>query len=148
MVTGGLEPRDVARLLATLEQGMAEGRMRPLAACPPVTAAAPPFMPLPGTGPRNGLIIAGRVWQRKALLAQAQRAVAQGHIVTVICLAPTARAHRHSFTASGVWLQQGGLFGRADRREPLLRLTTFAARVARECRRLSPLRPLSRLPHL
>lgn len=143
MVAGRIEPREVACLMATLEAGLAEGRQRPLTALAELVPGDAPFLPLAGTGPRAGRLIAGRFWQAARLRAEAEAAVARGEIVTLLRLSPTALYHRHSFQPEGYWLQTGGLFGRSGRAEPLLRLTRFRNRVADETRRLAALRPVA-----
>ncbi len=129
------------RLTATLAAGWSDGLARGLLPLPPLTATQSPFQPLPDTGPRTGRVIAGRRWLRRGLLAQARAAVSSGCVVTVICLSPTPRAHRMQFTADGYWLQEGGLFGRADRDGTRLRLSSFSTRIGEEVARWSLFRP-------
>jgi GT2 family glycosyltransferase len=128
-------------LLATLRDGWADGLQRPLPELPPLPSLQQDFQPWPNTGPRAGTVIAGRIWQKQRLLAQARAAVATGQIATVICLSPTLRAHRIGFDPAGFWLQQGGVFGRSDRTGARFRLTSFAARIAAETARLAGIRP-------
>lgn len=124
---------ELARLMATLEAGIAEGLRRDLPALVALSPGAEgAFAPLPGTGPRPGLLIAGRIWSRRRLLARARAARAAGRVVTLVILSPSARPHRLALTDDGIWLQEGGLFGRADRNGPMFRLTTFAARLRAE----------------
>jgi hypothetical protein len=128
-------------LMATLADGWADGMTRGLSDLNPLHATDAGFLPLPDTGPRKGTVIAGRIWQKSRLLAQARAAVGSGQIATVMCLSPSPRAHRISFDPEGFWLQQGGLFGRSDRSGPRLRLTSFAKRIAAETARLAGIRP-------
>lgn len=128
-------------LLATLQSGWAEGMARALPDLPPLASSDLAFQPMPESGPRTGRVIAGRIWQKSRLLAQARAEVRSGHIATVICLSPTPRAHRISFDPEGFWLQQGGLFGRSDRSGPWFQLTGFAKRIAAETARLAGIRP-------
>jgi len=138
---GRIGAEAAARLMQSLRDGLDEGGQRPIPLPPPI-AAASGFAPLPGTGPRAGRLIAGRVWQRRRLIEAARQAVAAGEVVTVLCLSPTARPHWHRLHPDGFWLQEGGLFGRALRQGPRLRLWTFARRVAAERARLAGCRPL------
>ncbi len=133
---------DADRLTATLLTGWSDGLARALHPLPPLAAAQDPFQPLPGTGPRPGHVITGRLWQRRRLLAQARAAVTNGCIVTVICLSPSPRAHWMQFTPEGYWLQEGGLFGRADRDGTRLRLSSFSTRIGEEIARWSHFRPI------
>lgn len=128
-------------LLATLQSGWQDGMARALPKLPPLSPATSAFSALPNTGPRGGVVLSGRIWQKNRLLRQASAAVAAGQIVTVICLSPSLRAHRMAFHPKGFWLQQGGLFGRSERNTPRFRLISFAARVAAETARLANIRP-------
>lgn len=131
-----------AALLASLSAGWADGLARELPEMAPMQPPPTSLQPLPGTGPRPGLVIAGRFWQRRRLLARARKAVAKGQLVTVFCLDPTFRAHRMRFDPAGFWLQEGGLFGRSDRDTPRFRLIGLTSRIAQECARISGRRPL------
>jgi len=142
MQDGRIEPRDVARLMASLASGLVEGARRPLAALQPLVATPLPLVALPGCGPRAGCVIAGRIWQRRRLAAQARAALAQGRIVTVFCLDPSIRRHLHVFCLEGYWWQGGGLFGQAERGGRWFRWWRFSARIKAECRRIAALRPL------
>ena len=77
---------------------------------------------------------------RPAIAAQARAAVAEGRIVTLVLFTPDARPHWHGFGADGIWRQQGGLFGRAERSAAIFRLWRPAARVDHEIARLCRLR--------
>lgn len=126
---------EVEALLASLAEGWDDGMRRALVALDPLSEAGA-FTPLPRTGPRPGLVLAGRAWQRSGLMNAAAEAVTQGKIATVICLGPTPRAHRMQFTDEGFWLQSGGVFGWSVRQGPRLRLKSFRARIAEEISRI------------
>lgn len=143
MVAGGLVPGDVARLMATLEAGIARGLAMPLGRLAPLARPAAPFRALPGTGPRPGVVVCGRAWQGGALHARACAALEAGAIVTVLRFGPGARAHRMEFRDAGFWEQTGGRFGRADRDGPRLQPVPLATRFAAEIARLAPLRPVA-----
>ena len=141
---GRLNQNEAQRLMATLEAGIRAGASRPLANLAPMPPEGGPteFLRLPGTGPRTGCTLSGRIWQKRRLLQRAATAAAQGQIVTVFCLAPSFRAHRMAFTDQGFWLQTGGLFGRANRATPRLQLWRFSNRIAAETARWAPFRPM------
>lgn len=141
MVEGRVEPREVERLLASLEAGLSEGSCRPLAELPPLPAPESTFQPLPGTGPRPGRVIAGRHWQGAQLEAKARQALAGGAIATVIRLSPTTLRHRMRFHPEGWWEQSGGLFGASDRSDPAFRWWRFQNRITREVSYWAKLRP-------
>ncbi|GAB1479156.1 glycosyltransferase [Paracoccaceae bacterium] len=133
---------DAAALMQSLMDGLRDGDTRvlpDLPAIPPATG----FAPLPGTGPRPGVVLSGRIWHRHALMKRATQAVAEGAIVTVLILSPTTRPHRHGFDPRGFWLQRGGLFGRSLRDAPRFRLIPFRKRIAQEAARWARYRPLT-----
>ncbi len=140
-VAGRIGTEEEAALLQSLALGWADGLVRPLSPLPPLAVSQADMLPLPGTGLRPGRVIAGRFWQRNRLAAQAAEAAKAGAVVTLICLAPTLRAHRVAFLPQGYWLQTGGLFGRSDRAGPRLRLIGFHRRIAEEVARISGFRP-------
>ncbi|MBZ4689502.1 MAG: hypothetical protein JG765_753 [Cereibacter sp.] len=145
MVAGRLEPRDLRRLLGTLEQGLAEGLRRPLAALPPVSADPPGFRPLDSTGPRPGLLLAGPPNRRRALEAEAAAAAGE-RIVTLFLFGKSLARHRHSYDPRGFWLQTGGIFGQSLREGPLLRRASRDSRISAERQRLASLRPMGEAP--
>lgn len=138
---GQVTAAEAKALLASLAEGWDDGMARALCPLPPLPDARA-FQALPGTGPRPGRVLAGRSWQQTHLLREATKAVAAGEIVTVICLAPSPRAHRMRFTDAGVWLQSGGLFGWSTRQGGRIRLKPFSARLAEEIARIAPTRPV------
>ena len=142
LVAGRIEPRDVRRLMRTLDQGIAEGRKRPLSPLAPLRTGPPAFLPLPGTGRRAGLCLYGWSWQRTALRRAAIAAGPHAHVITIMCFSPTALFHRIRFHSDGFWEQTGGIFGRSDRDQPLFQAARLRFRVQRECARLASLRPV------
>ena len=142
MVQGGLGPRDIGQLLAGFDAGWAEGLARNLPSRIKVLPTAARFQPL-ATKPNKGLLISGRIWQRRELMRRASVEVAGGNIVTVICLSPTTWYHNHKFESEGFWMQKGGLFGRSLRNEPVLSFNRFADRIVKETQRIGKTRPVS-----
>ncbi|GHE01630.1 glycosyl transferase [Defluviimonas sp. 20V17] len=142
MVDGRLSPPDVKRLLATLEAGLTEGAARPLPALGPLADDPPPFRALPGTGPRPGVVLAGRPWSRRQLRRAALTQLEAGRIATLLCLGPNARPHRMRFDTEGYWEQSGGLFGRSERSGPRFRFARFNDRLRREIGRIGQFRPV------
>jgi hypothetical protein len=141
MVGGAIEPADVHRILASLHAGLAADQTQPSAPTP-ILATPPPFSPLPKTGPRSGCVLFGTAAQRHDLAAAAQRARAEGKIVTVIMLSRGVRAHQHQFTDGGYWQQNGGRFGRAFRCAARFVWLPAPERLKRELARLSKYRPV------
>ena len=141
MLAGRCEPRIVARLLAEFDSGFMQGLGNCLAA--PANIGPPPgFLPF-AAPPAGSVFLSGRPSDRKCLTAEARRLRAAGLVVTIVVLSPTALFHQVSFGGDGIWLQQGGLYGRAERDEPLIRRWTFRDRLARERARVAEQRQFS-----
>lgn len=142
LIRGGLEPRDLRRLMAGLRAGHAQGveRAKSPVPMPPLPQATDPFSPYAASPPTGSEVIAGRIWSRRRLRRQAAQAVASGKIVTLMRFSLTALFHRVSFRPEGWWQQTGGIFGRSERRQPLFRLTTFKRRKKAEIDRIREIR--------
>lgn len=140
MVAGQIEPRDIARLMTTLEAGIAEGQALPLAPLVPLGPPATVFRPFVTLTTRGAIVIRGRLWRWRAIRAEAEAAALAGHVVTVYLLSRTMLAHRIRYRLPGIWEQRGGLWGRSERNQPRLRLTGFSARIAEEHARVAPRR--------
>lgn len=145
MVAGRLEPRDVGPLLAGFAQGVATGLRREIAPLHPIAAPRAPFLRFPGAGPRAGRVLAGWMWQGRRLRRTARAQVGEGAVVTVLRFSPSTFYHQLRFHPDGYWLQAGGLWGRSDRKQPLIRLCGFAARMREETARIAPFRPVDSL---
>lgn len=142
-VSGALEPRDVRNLMRGLDAGYAAGHERPLGAAQLPTHPAAPFMRFP-TALGAHIWMTSRPMRLKQDLEAAAARVAQGEIVTVLCLSRTALYHKVGFTAQGVWLQKGGIFGRSERTEPLFRMTSRSRRIEKERARVARQRRLGK----
>lgn len=141
LVTGGLEPRDVRRLLKRLDAGYGEGMQRALVAHALATHPVSAFQPFPAQK-RASAVIATRPIRFASDMQRAIKRVHQGEIITLLNFSPTALFHKVSFDPSGVWVQRGGLFGRSERNQPLFRMTTRSRRVEKERQRVATLRGL------
>ena len=130
-------------LMRSLRRGLAEPI--DIVAPGPSKATPLPFLRLPGTGPREGVVIAGATWDRVRLEEAARAAVAEGRIVTLFCLSRGIRPQRLRFCADGYWLQTGGRFGRTVRHGPRVVLVPPRRRLAEETARLGRFRPVSAL---
>ncbi|WP_191090198.1 glycosyltransferase family 2 protein [Histidinibacterium aquaticum] len=141
MIDGRIEPRDVNRILATFDEGWAEGMGREMLPLPGIEPSGAEFLAYRADLPRLGhAVVAGRTWQARSRRAEALRLSEAGYHVTAMLLSPTARYHRAWFDAEGYWVQRGGLFGRSVRQAPLIRIQSFGKRVRAEVRRLSSVR--------
>lgn len=137
MVAGRLEPRDVGRLLTGLAAGFRDGAACGIAPLDPLGPAHSGFLPFRTNATGDARHLAGRVWNRRRLRAQAAAAVARGESVSLFLFSPTALAHRVRFHPGGWWEQAGGLFGPAGRDDRAFRFTTFRRRLVREWARVS-----------
>lgn len=142
MVAGRIEPRDVHVLMSGLAEGWAEGLGRSLDILSPMPECTAAFMPFSAVGPRQGCTLAGRSWQKKALLAKARAGVSQGKVVTVFLFEAGVRRHWHHFEAEGFWLQTGGVWGKSDRGLPIPFPASFARRLQKEAKRWSRYRQM------
>lgn len=141
MVAGRVEPTEARRLIRGLKHGAELGRKRPQEDLPPLGPPLTDFVPFRPTvafaGHRH---LAGHIWHRNRLLAQAAAMVAKGHIVSVFEFSPTARPHRVSFDPAGYWVQRGGVFGRSERAGPHFVPWLFSGRLGAELRRVAAVR--------
>lgn len=124
-------PDEAERLAQTLRDGFEDGRARALRPLDPLPGPQGPFRPFPARA-RVVSVLSGRTWQGARLRAEAARRAAAGEVIRLFLFSPTTLFHRRRFVTEGYWLQEGGLFGRSERRDPLFRLWRFATRVARE----------------
>ena len=142
LMFGMIEPRDVARLLNTLEDGFTDGHKRPIEPLV-IGAQKHDFRLFQGIDRAQSVSLKGRVWQRARLRRQAYALLGEGKIVTVFLLGPSFRRHHVRFEMPGIWVQSGGLWGRSDRAESLKIMRGFSQRVLAEIRRCSRQRALS-----
>lgn len=142
MITGALEPRDVGRLLGGLHTGI-HNAPAPALTLPALAPSALPFSPLPGTGPRPGLVLYGTSDSLAPLRHEARSHSAAGQIVTLICFARGLRPHQHRFNPEGWWEQSGGRFGRSFRDGARVDWASAPVRLSQETARLAKFRPIS-----
>lgn len=141
MLAGGLQPGDVRRLMRRLDKGYGEGQVRALGAARLAKHPSEPFKIFPSV-PRQSVVIDTRPLRARKDRPRAAQAVADGQIVTLFNLSRSALFHRVIFGDDGVWLHSGGLFGKSDRTQPLVRLTTRKKCIRRESARVGAARGL------
>lgn len=141
MRDGNLMPGDVRRILKTFDHGwQADGTNSiptPDFANPPVFK---PYAPLFSTEPT--LILSGRFWQARGILAQAAENVAQKRRVTVLLFSLSSVYHRVSFDLNGYWVQRGGQFGKSTRSGALFQFWRQKSRIRHEVARNSDIRKI------
>lgn len=136
LISGPLEPQSVRYLLARLDAGYAEGQLRPMPAVRLAQHPAEGFRPFPFKARRSDLIVTHPLRFRSDHEVARER-VKSGAIVTLLSLSFGGMYHQVSFDEDGLWVQRGGLFGKSDRTEPLLRMTTRSRRAEKERRRVA-----------
>lgn len=130
---GMIEPRDISRLLKTLDAGFLDGRDRP-AGQHEIVPSQVAFLPFQSGVKDASVMLSGRTWQRRGLLRQASGQHALGKTVSVFLFGPSFRRHHVRFDPPGIWIQSGGLWGKSDRAAGLW-FGSFKRRVTLEWRR-------------
>jgi GT2 family glycosyltransferase len=139
-----LSQQGVSRLLETLDAGAKDGHNRkPISR--KITPKGMSRTVFPSVGCSNGVALAGLLTKKRALTAEAKNLSAEGVQTTVFALSLTTLFQREAFTDDGFWIRTGGLFGRADRTQPLVQLKTLTARVKRECALFQKQKPMKKL---
>lgn len=143
--TGRLSQADATRLLAELETGFEDGRSARTDRQRSI-APAPGFQPLVTVEAQEPVVLAGRWFRRRRLIAQAIEVARTGRSVSLFLFEHTVRAHRVQFTEDGIWQQTGGLFGPSVRRQPRFTCWSFSGRIHAETHRLARIRWISGPP--
>jgi GT2 family glycosyltransferase len=140
MVAGSAEPRDVRRVMATLDRGLKEGATRTLTRLAELPRATEGFRPMPARFTGKHEVLFGRVWQIAALRRKAKRLVDQGNRCSLFLFSPSLRRHQVRFCEDGYWEQRGGLWGRSLRSRSGWYGASFRARAAAELNRIGRFR--------
>ena len=141
MGAGTCEPRDVARLLKTLEAGFAEGRARSLPVLSPLPHPTRAFTAfVPRTRFTETRTLSGRTWSAAARRRAAMESVRNGARTTLYLFGFTTLRHHVRFRDEGFWEQSGGLFGKSKRSDPNFRPINFTNRLQRERDRTADVR--------
>lgn len=143
LVTGGLEPRAVRRLMRRLHLGYSEGLERPLEGPQIAKHPSAPFKPFGGRKCTSVMLMT-RPFRFAKDKAIAEKKAKDGHIVTLLSLSLSALFHHVSFDENGIWVQRGGLFGKSLRSDPLFHMTTRTRRLEKERSRVARQRGLSK----
>ena len=134
LIGGALEPRDVRRIRASLLAGMDEGAQRTFDEPQPFTEPTGFFPYKRRVGDHVVHVCRpmsyARTWRKAAEHVQA------GGRTTIFNLSATTLFHNIQFTKDGIWEHRGGLFGKSERTDPLMRIWTRSQRVARELDRV------------
>lgn len=142
MVRGVLEPRDVARLERSLEDGWEEGLRKELAKLRPLCTSGDDFEPLPVLKPGHKVVSCRRL-RRASGLKTAEDIVSVGNArASVFCFSLTGLPHSVRYTDQGYWLHTGGQFVETESAGKRFRWCRFANRVEEETRRVAKRRGL------
>ena len=141
MVAGRIDPMQVSGLLATFDQGIAEGQACPLADMAAIAPANLPFLKFdPDPVGAGHVALIARWYNLKRVRQNAIDLRNVGTRVTVFRYSLTSVFHRVVFGDDGIWYQRGGLFGRSDRTDPLIRFIGKKQRTAKEMNKIERLR--------
>lgn len=142
LISGGLEPRDVGRLMRGLIRGYQDGLDRPTCLMSALPHPSKAFLPYPGLSKTQTTLLTGRVWNRRAQRREATRLVALGKVVTALRYSPSAMFHRVVFRADGYWEHIGGLFGKSERSQKMFTFWSLRRRIRDEVNRIFVVRRL------
>jgi len=138
---GLLRTEEVEDLTRGLEAGLAAGEARMFGQYarfgPP-----PAFLPFASRATGAHRVLAGRIWQKRRLMAEAEALVAAGHTVSLYLFSPTLRRHQVRFVAPGIWVQRGGIWGRSVRNRLPFSAFGFGQRLRQEQKRVAGRRVL------
>ncbi|MDB9856947.1 glycosyltransferase [Amylibacter sp.] len=139
MVDGRVEPRDVKRLLETLQDGFDA----PLTGDKPLQNAVPErgFVPFGHFAPASYKVFGGSTLLRQKLLGKAMVEAKRNHPVVVMLFSITSLFHRRDYDVRGFWVQSGGIFGKSNRLDPIFRTTNLRDRIKSEFERLRVIFP-------
>lgn len=141
IISGTCEPRDLRRLMATLEEGWREGLATPLPEHSKINKNKP-FQKFDGRFSEHLVQFSRLFLNRHRALSAASKQVETGLRLSLFSLSLTAFRHKVKFTQEGVWLQTGGVYGPSERRQPPFRWCRFANRGKEEAARVAIARGL------
>lgn len=121
MISGGLGPQSVRRLIKRLHEGYEAGASRQIMGTQIAGDSILPFQSFPVVK-RKSILMTARALHASQVRKEACNKVEQSHIVTLLILSPTALFHQVRFHVDGYWEQSGGLFGKSVRNQALFRL--------------------------
>ena len=149
MNSGECEPRDVTRLLKTLEAGILDGLTRDLSQTAPLKSKAMPFRHFFMTPSFSGhKVILGKYRQINELKRQAKKQLESGSRVTLLAFSRSGLFHSVKYEMPGYWVQTGGMYGKSDRSQRAIRWNGIQERANKEIQRFAVVRGLEnvRLP--
>ncbi len=142
MQNGDLAPGSIKALMRTFDEGWAKGRVDSFDRTIDLPdVSPPPFKPFESTFEASSMeVMRGRFWQKRSILEQALAQIKRGKRVSVYLLSLSSLFHHVRFAPSGVWIQQGGQFGRSDRKGSIFQLISAKRRTRNEVTRVVKVR--------
>ncbi len=131
MISGGLEPQMVRKLLSDFDDGVADGLQRQ-GGTTPLPPPLAPFLAFKDQPPGYSIAVYAPRRQQRDLFAAAKKEADQGAIVTAMSFSRSSLFHHRWFHPDGFWVQTGGLFGKSLRSDPYFRRYSLAERAERE----------------
>lgn len=142
MVRGDLTPDDVMRLMRQLRKGFRDGQTREFGEHVALPRSADGFRPW-SVSVAGHRVLATRPFSARAQRRNAQELVTAGERVSLFVFSRSSLFHRVTFRPEGFWEQKGGLFGKSDRAQGLVKLHRFKRRLNAELKRIARQRGLS-----
>lgn len=142
MVSGAIAPGDVGTLLRGYDLGWQDGLGRNLPDVQKLSITGADYQKMPKIWGAMRFI-SGRRSNLKHLIDEARQRTQKGERVSLLVLSRTSLWHRVTYENDGFWCQRGGLWGKAERSEPIFQRYRFHNRAQVECKRVKVLRGLS-----
>ncbi len=143
MVDGRIEPRDVTRLLGTLQEGLETEPTSPEMRA--LTSGQRVFTPLGHTPSKILSVYAGSTLSKRKLIEKGVKSQ-NNHVPTLVMLfSITSFFHKRDFDYRGFWVQTGGMFGKSNRNDPIFRIGTLRGRIMQEYARVKAIFPATEL---
>lgn len=145
VLSGHLEPRDIAQLMETFEEGVLDGEKRTVPTSEIRSTKANVFLAFrPYSGPKEAIFISCRRLMSNSARKQAEHAASNNCAVTLFVFSWTNIRHHRRFHQNGYWLQSGGLFGKSKRSQRPFKVYTLASRTRAEIDDLSEKRGIAK----
>lgn len=139
---GHVEAEQIGRVMQTLTGGIADGKLRK-PSFPDLDAPSPAFHPFP-TGNGKHVVLCAGPFDGAWLKQTASELLNDGYCVSAIKLCLSAKYFQVCFK-DGYWQHEGGVFGKSDRTQPLLKFQSFAQRFSDEVDRIKKYIPVEKV---
>ncbi|MEM6619733.1 MAG: glycosyltransferase [Pseudomonadota bacterium] len=144
MVSGRIEPREVRRLLGTLNQGLQSPPDSPETEATNRQESAQ-FLATDHRAPERSVMVAGHRKSAAKMVSLAKKLSNEPVSVIILNFSFTTLFHIFGYDDQGFWVQRGGVFGKSDRDAGALQRHTIASRAQAERERLKTTFPIHEL---